>query len=76
MKKWFRAVDPKDMIDLSIKLTDMYGYPWSGTDNNWYYSSGNIHNGVNWFYVYIMDYGHDDILTKLGFEIVHSRIEV
>ena len=68
MKKWFKVVDPSDMTDISIKLTEMYGYPWGGSDNYWYYSSGNIHDGINYFHVFVMDQGHDDVLNELGFK--------
>ena len=73
MKKWFKSVDPRDMTDISGELTEMYGYPWSGTDNCWWYSCGNIHNGVNWFHVFVIDRGHDDVLTKLGFKLVEEE---
>lgn len=72
MKRWFKVVDPRDMTNISVKLTEMYGYPWGGTDNNWCYSSGNIRNGVNYFHVFVTDRGHDEILSSLGFKPVQD----
>lgn len=68
MKRWFKLVDPSDMTDVGGKLTELYGYPWAGTDNYWYYSSGNIHNGVNYLRVVVVAKGDDEILSSLGFE--------
>lgn len=72
MKKWFKAVDSRDFADLSATLTIAYGYPWAGTDICWYYSYGNIRNGVNYTDVYVYDwYGEEDMaLNKLGFTIL------
>lgn len=72
MKRWFKVVDPRDMTDMSGILTEMYGYPWAGADNNWYYSCGIIHGEINYFHVFVMDRGHDHVLTKLGFKTINS----
>jgi hypothetical protein len=70
MKKWFKVVDPRDLIDIDNKLTEMYGLPWAITDNKyWYYVGGNIRNGVNYTDVFVVDCGNDNILIGLGFKI-------
>ena len=69
MQTWFKVCDSDEFQRIAIVLTDRYGYPWSGTNEVWYYSYNNVRNGVNNTIVYVQTSEEGSFLTNLGFKI-------